>query len=404
MKKIILTGGGTAGHVTPNLALLPALREEDFEIHYIGSYNGIERRLIEAASIPYDGISSGKLRRYFDLKNFSDPLRVLKGYFEARKLMKKYKPDIVILDIQMPLMTGMEAAQWIHENYPDIVVVLLTAYEDFKYAQQAIVFQVKRYVIKSNLFEDLPKALEEISEELKKDNRSEKNRTEVYAGQKNKLNDNELNKIVCNIISCMQSGDENVCMEEMQKLRSAIRDYSDSYIRSAAILFISECHRLYIEYGDDEVTGFDMEQEDAINLILETKRIIEIEDCLESMMLSFVRKKNKKIQTADELIDSINKFIEKNYTKKISLDLIADAVHANRCYISRIYQDRTGEKLFETINRKKIEIARKYIEDGKMRVYEIADSIGWEDTAYFSRVFKKYTGYSPKEYEKLYRR
>ena len=94
----------------------------------------------------------------------------------------------------------------------------------------------------------------------------------------------------------MQSGDENVCMEEMQKLRSAIRDYSDSYIRSAAILFISECHRLYIEYGDDEVTGFDMEQEDAINLILETKRIIEIEDCLESMMLSFVRKKNKKFR------------------------------------------------------------------------------------------------------------
>ena len=95
MKKIILTGGGTAGHVTPNLALLPALRDEDFEIHYIGSYNGIERRLIEAASIPYDGISSGKLRRYFDLKNFSDPFRVLKGYGEARKLIKKYKPDVL---------------------------------------------------------------------------------------------------------------------------------------------------------------------------------------------------------------------------------------------------------------------------------------------------------------------
>lgn len=95
MNKIILTGGGTAGHVTPNLALLPALRKEDFEIHYIGSYNGIERRLIEEAGIPYDGISSGKLRRYFDLKNISDPLRVLKGYAEALKLMKKHKPDVV---------------------------------------------------------------------------------------------------------------------------------------------------------------------------------------------------------------------------------------------------------------------------------------------------------------------
>lgn len=95
MKKIVLTGGGTAGHVTPNLALLPSLRKEEFEIHYIGSYNGIERRLIEDAGVPYDGISSGKLRRYFDIKNFSDPLRVLKGYGQAKRLMKHYRPDIV---------------------------------------------------------------------------------------------------------------------------------------------------------------------------------------------------------------------------------------------------------------------------------------------------------------------
>ena len=95
MKTIILTGGGTAGHVTPNLALLPSLKEAGYDIRYIGSYHGIERKLIEAAGIPYDGISSGKLRRYFDLKNFTDPLRVLKGYGEARKLLKKYKPDII---------------------------------------------------------------------------------------------------------------------------------------------------------------------------------------------------------------------------------------------------------------------------------------------------------------------
>jgi UDP-N-acetylglucosamine--N-acetylmuramyl-(pentapeptide) pyrophosphoryl-undecaprenol N-acetylglucosamine transferase len=95
MKKIILTGGGTAGHVTPNLALLPTLRERGYEINYIGSYNGIEKKLIEDAGIPYHGISSGKLRRYFDLKNFSDPFRVIKGFTEALSLMKKYKPDVV---------------------------------------------------------------------------------------------------------------------------------------------------------------------------------------------------------------------------------------------------------------------------------------------------------------------
>lgn len=95
MKKIVLTGGGTAGHVTPNIALLPKLKELGYEVHYIGSYDGIEKKLIEEFDIPYYGISSGKLRRYFDVKNFTDPFKVLKGYTEAAKLMKKIKPDVV---------------------------------------------------------------------------------------------------------------------------------------------------------------------------------------------------------------------------------------------------------------------------------------------------------------------
>lgn len=95
MKKIVMTGGGTAGHVTPNIALMPALRNEGFEISYIGSYEGIEKRLIEEQGVPYYGISSGKLRRYFDLKNFSDPLKVLKGYSQSVHLLKMLKPDVV---------------------------------------------------------------------------------------------------------------------------------------------------------------------------------------------------------------------------------------------------------------------------------------------------------------------
>lgn len=94
-KRIVLTGGGTAGHVTPNIALIPTLQKHGYEIHYIGSYDGIEKKLIEDFDIPYYGISSGKLRRYFDPKNFSDPFRVVKGYTEASALLKKIKPHIV---------------------------------------------------------------------------------------------------------------------------------------------------------------------------------------------------------------------------------------------------------------------------------------------------------------------
>lgn len=95
MKKVVLTGGGTAGHVTPNIALIPRLKELGFEVHYIGTYNGMERELIEAIDIPYHPISSGKLRRYFDLKNFTDPFKVIKGYGQSKKILKKLKPDVV---------------------------------------------------------------------------------------------------------------------------------------------------------------------------------------------------------------------------------------------------------------------------------------------------------------------
>lgn len=95
MKKIVLTGGGTAGHVTPNIALLPALCEAGYEITYMGSYDGIEKRLIGDFDVPYIGISTGKFRRYLDPKNFTDPFRVVKGYGEARKHLKELQPDVV---------------------------------------------------------------------------------------------------------------------------------------------------------------------------------------------------------------------------------------------------------------------------------------------------------------------
>lgn len=94
-KKIILTGGGSAGHVTPNLALIPELKKLGFEIEYIGSKNGIEKKIVGDYNIKYHSISCGKLRRYFDLKNFADPFRVIKGVFDAIFIIRKEKPDIV---------------------------------------------------------------------------------------------------------------------------------------------------------------------------------------------------------------------------------------------------------------------------------------------------------------------
>ena len=96
MKRVVLTGGGTAGHVTPNIALIPSLIKEGYEVHYIGSYDGIEKKLIEELNIPYYGISSGKLRRYFDPKNFSDPFKVIKILIRTKLIRIRDLPACVM--------------------------------------------------------------------------------------------------------------------------------------------------------------------------------------------------------------------------------------------------------------------------------------------------------------------
>lgn len=109
MKKIVLTGGGTAGHVTPNLALLPYLQAEGWEVVYIGSENGMEKKLVEAAGVPYYGIPTGKLRRYLSKQNISDMFKVVKGIREAKKLLKRLKPDLVFSKggfVAVPVVLG----------------------------------------------------------------------------------------------------------------------------------------------------------------------------------------------------------------------------------------------------------------------------------------------------------
>lgn len=108
-KKIVLTGGGTAGHVIPNIAIIDKLKEKGYDIVYIGSIDGIERKLIEDEKIKYYGINTGKFRRYFDLNNFKDPFKIIKGVFEASKILKFEKPNVVFSKggfVSIPVIFG----------------------------------------------------------------------------------------------------------------------------------------------------------------------------------------------------------------------------------------------------------------------------------------------------------
>lgn len=109
MPKIVLTGGGTAGHVTPNIALMDKLRQEGWMMDYVGSADGVEKNMIKEMHIPYHVIKSGKLRRYFSWKNFLDPFNIVIGIAQAYQLLRSLKPDVVFSKggfVAFPVVVG----------------------------------------------------------------------------------------------------------------------------------------------------------------------------------------------------------------------------------------------------------------------------------------------------------
>lgn len=231
-----------------------------------------------------EGYIREALQKLIDWEKMNCSLRaVAHDGQELIEQIQKETPDIVITDIQMPEVDGLEVCRFLYEQALGTPVILLTAHSEFEYARAAIRYNVCEYVLKMSIMEELPKAVEKAVQEL----------------------------------------------EESRKAAEADKK--------------EEPGTLYLQ----------MEQ-----------------------------------------------YIEQNYKSKISLDEIASVLHANGSYLSRLYKNKTGKNLFDVILDKRIEAAKEYLLHTEMKTYEISEAVGIEDSGYFSKMFKKKTGISPKEFRK----
>ena len=205
---------------------------------------------------------------------------------ELLERVKKNPPDIIITDIKMPLISGIEVAKYVYENRLPIKVIILSAYAEFQFAQEAIKYDVCGYIIKTSVIEMLPGMIQKAIGKLSVSTEPEKDNEESYS---------------------------------------------------------------------------------------------------------------------DDILGRLQKYIAEHYTDKLTLTKIAREIHANGSYLSRLYKTKTGQNLFDVINKMKLERAKEYMSQGK-RIYEIAQLVGFDDVSYFSRVFKKHEGCSPREYENRIRR
>jgi two-component system response regulator YesN len=222
---------------------------------------------------------------------------------ETLDLVRKHKPNILLTDIRMPGMNGLDLVRTVKHEFPEIKIILLTAYHEFDYAVSAIKFGATAFVLK-------PSDPEEIID-------------------------------VCHKAKALIE-DEQLREQKEQSLLKQVKAYK---------------------------------------LSIQDKLLSENSE-----------------GPSHEVIDKVLEYMETHYADEITMTVMAEHVHLNPVYLSRLIKKETGETFSDILVRIRLNQAMELMKDPNIRVYEISDKIGIKDARYFGQLFKKHYGMTPKEF------
>lgn len=309
--------------------------------------------------------------------------------------IKKEPPDIAVIDIKMPGMDGLQVAEYIASSDLPTTVIFLTAYADFQYAQKAIQCGVSDYIIKTSALEDVPEAIRRI--QAKRAAEQKKCYRLVMIGpaggfpQLHSFYKHSLRELDHRILTFSQGEEallftqkENVHPQEILKACNEIRMFGRSFLGERLGVV---CSWPYYEKRESEAVYHKL------------KRYCEQAAAMEEVLVVSECGDTQEETDGDSMLMRIQNYISEHYADRLTLGDIAQAVHVSAGYLSRFYKNKTGENLFDAINCLRIEKAKELLRQGNHKIYEIAELTGFDDTAYFSKVFKKYAGCPPREYE-----
>ncbi|AIQ25314.1 response regulator [Paenibacillus sp. FSL H7-0737] len=374
---------------------------------------------------------------------------------EAIQLLKEQAIDLVISDIRMPGMDGLELSKHIHECYPDTETILLTGYQDFSYASQAIRYGVREYLVKPNSVENILEVVTSVYQrlELKKQHR------QVSQLREKNLREKRLSDLLYGIPlpyfeEQLIPPFHSFVIITVNHLGDVMPQYwSEQAMYAAVINILEECFSLYAN-----VVGIQEEQEAIIMLFYPDEQSERIDEALTQEMmikLSSLLKSpfsagisnphydlgalatayHESLQACQQLkkdstrpviyysdvsmcsaspqlteqlqvkatrrvismmIEAMNSRLQEN----LSLKMIADELYMNPTYLGRLFKDDVGECFSSFLTKLRIQKAIELLNNVTLKVYEVSELVGFKDPAYFSLIFKKYMGMTPQEFQK----
>lgn len=316
-----------------------------------------------------------------------EDLKVLNSFSdgtEAIDFLKTNDIDIVISDIKMTHVSGIELAKYISENKPFIKVILLSGYREFEYARSAIQYGVKEYILKPTNFTEFKEVLSQVKNEL---NQSRTKKDQVLFMDKIKL-----------LYSNILSNKKNEAKEILLSVFKDIRDYSIKDMRQYLFYLyeiIFDKFNLYLKIP------FNSERFDLNQLLLQENTKDLKDYALDMLDRIFNLLLNEEEAPNDFLLQDIKKYINEHLHEDISLQDVADKMFFSTVYFSRFFKKQTGETFSSYLLRTRMEYALKLLEKNK-KVTEISEACGYHDPSYFTRIFKEYYKYTPKDYARRF--
>ena len=306
----------------------------------------------------------------------------------ALELAIAKKPHIILTDIRMPKMDGIEFLKRIKEELPKVKVLILSGYDDFSYAQKALKYGATDYILKPINVEELQKVMEGLKDTFK-----EENDMNLYAAKMHRDMEYEIQQYIMyirvgnrveafSLLSrvCSKEMLNNVSIETYKKIYIEIMDTTLHVLKEDGIYLKEEQRYRYLDLIN--FTTLDELQEWTFNF---TDNLMEIVN------------KNKN-DSYGSVIKNTIQYINDHFNEDISIQQIAEAVHLSPNYFSHVFKKAREESFTDYLNKFRVKKAKELLAKHIYKVYEIADMVGYSDYKYFSSVFKKITGVSPKEF------
>ena len=317
---------------------------------------------------------------------------------EALEKLEIYRPDIILVDINMPFMDGLCLSEILTEKHPDISIVIVTGHDEFEYAKKAVRLGVKDYILKPFDNEELIATLLKLKEEIIK----------VRGKWYNYLGSDCTNTGFCsgtayeNLMLYLKARNREKVALELDHIFECIEGKKLSFVYAATICsgLISLCLSCLTEAGKNIETvvgkGFSPLEE-----IRDKDSIEDLKSWIENLFHGTMAALGiEKTSRAGSITVMAKDYIARNYQdESLNVEKIARSLFINSRYLRRVFTAHTQMTVIDYITRLRMQKAAELLEGANIKHVEIARMLGYSDACYFSRCFKKFYGISPSEYE-----